>query len=179
MHEVSVAPGIEKFCSDLKLEPSDRKVLLLAWRFGAKRMGFFSREEFLDGFKLMNSSSVAQLLKALPSLEAAVQDPATLQDFHIYAFRFCLTEPGQKIIDIETAAQMLELVLPGTPFTEPFCEYLGHQTDYKKISMDQWQGFYRFCRDIKPDLSNYDDDSAWPLLLDNFVRWYKARTDQA
>ena len=54
-----------------------------------------------------------------------------------------MQEPGQKIIDIETAAQMLELVLPGTPFTEAFCEYLGHQTDYKKISLDQWQGFYR------------------------------------
>ena len=41
--------GIEAFCKDLKLDPSDRKVLLLAWRFGAKRMGFFSREEFKSG----------------------------------------------------------------------------------------------------------------------------------
>lgn len=27
------------------------------------------------------------------------------------------------------------------------------------------------CVQIKPDLSNYDENQAWPLLLDNFVEW--------
>lgn len=43
-----------------------------------------------------------------------------------------LQEPGQKIIDTDTAAQMLALVLPGAPFVEPFCEFLTEQKDYKK-----------------------------------------------
>lgn len=54
-----------------------------------------------------------------------------------------MQEPGQKIIDVDTAATMLQLVLPGQPFVEPFCEYLHLQGDYKKLTMDQWTGFFR------------------------------------
>jgi Cullin binding len=28
---------------------------------------------------------------------------------------------------------------------------------------------------VKPDLSNYDESQAWPLLLDNFVEWGRVR----
>ncbi len=31
------------------------------------------------------------------------------------------------------------------------------------------------CAQVKPDFSNYDESQAWPLLLDNFVEWGKAR----
>jgi len=47
-------------------------------------------------------------------------------------------EPGQKIIDVETASQMLPLVLPDGQFVEPFCEFLVEQREYKKINTDQW-----------------------------------------
>jgi hypothetical protein len=47
-------------------------------------------------------------------------------------------EPGQKIVDSETAAQMLQLVLPGGRFVEPFCAFLTQQKDYKKVNADQW-----------------------------------------
>ena len=47
-------------------------------------------------------------------------------------------EPGQKIVDSETAAQMLQLVLPGGRFVEPFCSFLTQQKDYKKVNADQW-----------------------------------------
>jgi Cullin binding len=37
----------------------------------------------------------------------------------------------------------------------------------------------RCCRraglQVKPDLSNYDESQAWPLLLDNFVEWGRVR----
>ena len=41
--------GIEAFCKDLGLDPSDRKILILAWKMGAKRMGYFTRDEFCYG----------------------------------------------------------------------------------------------------------------------------------
>lgn len=163
--------GVEKLCTDLKVDPSDRLVLLLAWKMGAQKMGYFTRSEFKCGLSELGATTVAQLKKALPSLAAEVQAAHTLEEFHKFAFQFCLTEPGQKIVDSETAAQMLQLVLPGGRFVEPFCSFLTQQKDYKKVNADQWSNFLRFSREVSPDLSNYADNPAWPLLLDNFVDW--------
>ena len=32
-----------------------------------------------------------------------------------------------------------------------------------------------FCLEISDDCSNYNDDGAWPLLLDDFVEWYREK----
>nr|GMC71341.1 DCN1-like protein 4 [Ipomoea batatas] len=50
------------------------------------------------------------------------------------------------------------------------------QKDYKVITMDQWLGFYRFLGEISfPDFSNYDEELAWPLILDDFVDWMREK----
>jgi len=41
--------GTERLCRDLGLDPADRKVLLLAWKMSAQRMGYFSRQEWNQG----------------------------------------------------------------------------------------------------------------------------------
>ena len=46
-------------------------------------------------------------------------------------------------MDAETAAQMVQLVLPGGRFVEPFATFLSEQRDYKKINRDQWDNFLR------------------------------------
>ena len=32
---------------------------------------------------------------------------------------------------------------------------------------------------VKPDLSNFDESQAWPVLLDNFVEWSRQRAPRA
>lgn len=61
---------------------------------GAQKMGYFSRGEFTSGFAALGANSIAQIKKALPSLEAAVRQPAALAEFYAYSFRFCLTVSG-------------------------------------------------------------------------------------
>ena len=33
----------------------------------------------------------------------------------------------------------------------------------------------QFCREVESDCSNYQDDGAWPVLLDDYVEWYKEK----
>ena len=33
----------------------------------------------------------------------------------------------------------------------------------------------QFCNEVERDCSNYQDDGAWPLLLDDYVEWYRER----
>ena len=75
------------------------------------------------------------------------------------------------------------------------------QKDYKVINMDQWMGFYRFCNEVCfltlllssrlvpqchqltkenlqisfPEMTEYNPELAWPLVLDNFVEWIREK----
>ncbi|XP_074312718.1 uncharacterized protein LOC141648133 [Silene latifolia] len=170
--------GIEALCSDVEVDHTDVRILMLAWKMQAEKQGYFTLEEWRKGLKALRADTITKLKKALPELETEVKRTTNFVDFYQYAFRYCLTEEKQKSIDIESICQLLDLVL-GSQFraqVDYFIEYLQAQTDYKVMNMDQWMGFYRFCNEISfPDFSNYDADHAWPLILDNFVDWMKAK----
>lgn len=40
---------MEALCTELHLDVSDRRILLLAWKTAAQRMGFFEQQEWLAG----------------------------------------------------------------------------------------------------------------------------------
>lgn len=121
--------GIEKLCKDLGLQPTDRTVLLLMWTMEAERMGYLTREEFTRGFHALSVTSIAQMKKAMPKLAHRAATPEAFQRLYAYAFKFCLMEPGQRIIDVATAAEMLAVVHPDGRFVQPFCQFL-------KVSLD-------------------------------------------
>ncbi|KAK1434026.1 hypothetical protein QVD17_10944 [Tagetes erecta] len=170
--------GIEYLCSDLEVEHTDVRILMLAWKMQAEKQGYFTLEEWRKGLKALHADAIVKLKKVLPELENEVRRPSNYVDFYSYAFRYCLTEEKQKSIDIESICELLELVL-GSQFPQQvdlYIQYLKTQIDYKVINMDQWMGFYRFCNEISfPDFSNYDEELAWPLILDNFVDWVKSK----
>ncbi|KAF5739040.1 hypothetical protein HS088_TW12G00238 [Tripterygium wilfordii] len=170
--------GIEALCSDMEIDHTDVRILMLAWKMKAEKQGYFTLEEWHQGLKALGADTISKLKKALPELEKEVRRPSSFMDFYKYAFRYCLTEEKQKSIDIESICQLLNLVL-GSQFraqVDYFIEYLKIQSDYKVINMDQWMGFYRFCNEISfPDHKNYDPELAWPLILDNFVEWMRAK----
>ncbi|XP_031280455.1 DCN1-like protein 4 [Pistacia vera] len=170
--------GIMVLCKDLEMEHTDVRILLLAWKLKAAKLGYFTQDEWQKGLKTCKVDSLRSLKKAVSELGKEVKEPSQLEDFHSFAFRYHLTEEKQKCIDIETICELLNLVL-----RSQFClqvdsliEYLKVQSDYKVINLDQWVNFLRFCREISfPDLQNYDEAQAWPLILDSFVEWLREK----
>ncbi|XP_062158299.1 uncharacterized protein LOC133865829 [Alnus glutinosa] len=170
--------GIEALCSDVGVDHTDVRILMLAWKMKAEKQGYFSKDEWRTGLKALNADSLNKLKKALPVLEREVMKPPNFEDFYAYAFRYCLTEEKQRFVDVETFCELLNLVL-GSQFcaqVDLITEYLKLQIDYQMLSMDQWVNFYRFCRDISfPDLQNYDPCESWAVIVDNFVEWLKEK----
>ncbi|KAF8393074.1 hypothetical protein HHK36_021315 [Tetracentron sinense] len=170
--------GIEALCSDVEVEHTDVRILMLAWKMKAEKQGYFTLDEWRRGLKALRADTINKVKKALPELEKEVRRPSNFLDFYSYAFRYCLTEEKQKTIDIESICLLLDLLL-GSQFctqVDFLIQFLKTQNDYKVVNMDQWMGFLRFCNEISfPDLNNYDPELAWPLILDNFVEWMREK----
>ena len=32
-----------------------------------------------------------------------------------------------------------------------------------------------FAADVREDMSDFDEDGAWPVLIDDFVEWYREK----
>lgn len=118
--------GIEYLCSDLEVEHTDVRILMLAWKMQAEKQGYFTLDEWRKGLKALRSDTIVKLKKALPDLDNEVRRPSNYVEFYSYAFRYCLTEEKQKSIDIESICELLELVL-GSQFrmqVDLFIQYL-------------------------------------------------------
>ncbi|XP_069761614.1 DCN1-like protein 3 [Narcine bancroftii] len=171
--------GMEWFCNDLSVDPTEFVVLLLAWKFQAATMCKFTRKEFIEGCKALNADSIEGIRARFPSLmnEAKVEDK--FKDLYRFTFQFGLdSEEGQRSLRREIAVALWKLV-----FTQnvPFIldQWLSFLTEnppgIKGISRDTWNMFLNFIQVIGPDLTNYSEDEAWPSLFDTFVEWEMER----
>ncbi|KAH9377975.1 hypothetical protein HPB48_015335 [Haemaphysalis longicornis] len=158
--------GMEKFCEDIGVEPENIAMLVLAWKMNAKHMGFFTEEEWLQGLSSIQCDHIHKIHSKLDYLRSLLDDPNQFKSIYRYAYDFARV----------STRGTLEPLLLGKhwPLCASFHQFL-EQSKYRVINKDQWCNVLEFSRTIKPDLSNYDEDGAWPVLLDEFVEWLRAR----
>ncbi|KAL5012486.1 hypothetical protein ScPMuIL_011037 [Solemya velum] len=147
-------------------------MLVLAWKLEAKAMGFFTLAEFLKGMTELQCDNIGKVQQKLDYLKSLLEDPIHFKNIYRYAYDFA-RDKNQRSMDIDTAKAMLALVL-GKHWSlfGNFNQFL-EQSKYKVINKDQWCNILEFSRTIVADLSNYDEDGAWPVLLDEFVEWMR------
>lgn len=165
--------GMEKFCEDIGVEPENLVMLVLAWMLDAKQMGFFTQTEWMNGMTKLQVDGTEKIRGKLETLRALLDEPATFKKIYRYAYDFARVNKDQRSMDLDTAQAMLTLLLGRQwPLFSQFHQFL-EKTKYKVINKDQWCNILEFSRAIRPDLSNYDEDGAWPVMLDEFVEWFR------
>ncbi|XP_044591756.1 DCN1-like protein SCCRO4 isoform X2 [Cotesia typhae] len=164
--------GMEKFCEDIAVEPENVVMLVLAYKMNARQMGFFTLNEWLKGLSELQCDTIHKLQQKLEYLRSLLNEPHTFKGIYRYAYDFA-RDKDQRSMDMETARVMLQLLLgKHWPLFSQFAQFLD-QSKYKVINKDQWCNILEFSRTINHDLSNYDLDGAWPVMLDEFVEWLK------
>ncbi|KAK3747494.1 hypothetical protein QZH41_011368, partial [Actinostola sp. cb2023] len=172
--EKILAEGVGHFLEDLNLDPASLKVLVIAWKFKAATQCEFTRKEFIDGMTELNCDSNEKLKSKLPSLESELKDNAKFRDLYQFTFNFAKT-PGQKSLDLEMSIAYWKILLSiRFKFLDLWCEFLLNHHK-RAISRDTWNLLLEFSNMIEDDMSNYDEEGAWPVLIDEFVEFAKPR----
>lgn len=171
--------GTERLCYDLELDPTEFRVLLLAWKFNVSQMCRFTREEFIYGCRTLQVDSLSSLQSKLIDIEQDVLDKDKFRDLYRFTYGFGLdNEDGQRTLPTQVAMDLWVLVFTKNPpgFMKEWLSFL-EEKQVKGISRDTWNMFLYLFETIEPDFSNYDDTEAWPSLFDEFV-YKKKETEQ-
>jgi len=164
--------GVIKFLGDLQLDPSSRTVLIVAWKFKAATQCEFSREEFFSGMTELGCDTIDKLKSKLPQIEMEILDATKFKEFYQFTFNYA-KNPSQKGLELDMAVAYWNIVLTDRfKFLNLWNKFL-HEHHNKSIPKDTWNLLLDFATTVNDDLGNYDEEGAWPVLIDDFVEYAK------
>lgn len=175
-----LADGIERLCQDLNVRPDEFKVLVLAWKFDAEQMCYFSRAEFVEGCRKLHGDSIKAIESRFPDLLNEVRSKPKFKDLYRWTYKFGL-ESGQRTLPTDVALVLWKLVFSQNPpsILPSWLEFLSTHPSIRGIPRDTWDMFLNLTEAVsEDDLSSYDDTEAWPSLFDDFVEYENDRQNQ-
>uniref|UniRef100_S4P7S6 Defective in cullin neddylation protein n=2 Tax=Pararge aegeria TaxID=116150 RepID=S4P7S6_9NEOP len=136
-------------------------------------MGFFTQEEWIKGLTELQCDSVHKLQNKLEYLRCLLNDPYMFKAVYRYSYDFA-RDKDQRSLDTSTARALLGVLLPRWALRPQLSEFLSRERRYRVVNRDQWCNILEFSRTVDVQLTTYDADGAWPVMLDEFVEWLRA-----
>jgi len=159
--------------------------MVLLWKVGALKPGALQRSEWIKACKdeTLNTSNGWDSIKdQLPSFDTGFLTGNDFKDFYKFCFQFN-RQGTHRTLDKDLVVALLQMVLkervPADRLTS-FCDFLSslegqREEQYSRITLDQWTSFWDFCEQVE-DLSLYDEsNSAWPVLIDEYVEYMEEK----
>jgi DCN1-like protein 1/2 len=172
--------GIVALCERVGINASeDIEALILSWKMCASTMGFWTRDEFVAGLQALGADSEEALRTCIPHMSAELDRRTAFKSFYEWAFKFAC-DPGRASLQLESASAMWGLILRGRFLhLDRWMRFL-ETNPVDAVSNDTWSLTLDFMlEDNGPNLERFDDNGAWPSLVDDFVIWAREDIERA
>ncbi|KAH7816063.1 putative squamous cell carcinoma-related oncogene [Monocercomonoides exilis] len=165
--------GFVDFLTDIGVDPLEIDSLIVSYKLGCKLLGQISHDDFVKGCQGVGVQDVASFKRELPRLRQSITDAEEFQKFYRYVFLLYLGEGTSKQLPCADCIDVWKIVLKGKfALLDEWCEFLEKKKP-NTISLDTWTLLLDFSKEVHPDLSNFEEESAWPVLIEDFVNWKK------
>ena len=165
--------AVVKFCEDIGVDPMEMIILGVSFKMNAANMCTYTRAEFTRGMEVMGCDTPKKMQAYLPKLRAELAEPKVFREFYNYCFTFA-KEEDSKVLSQEIAIGLWQLLLADKFSNLPlWIEFLEWRDKKWPLSKDTWSLLLEFSKQVNDDLSKYDDDGAWPVIIDDFVDWLR------
>jgi DCN1-like protein 1/2 len=165
--------GTETYCSDLGIEPTEAVFISLSMFLGALRMGEFTRKEFIGAWSDVRCDTLDKMKVQVEVWKKELEDVngEGFKSVYGYAYKLLLNE-NQKTLTAEVAVALWELLLENKYANlDAWVAFVNDRG--RGVSKDTWNLFLEFIKTVNEDMSNYDENDAWPVLIDEFVAKFK------
>jgi len=175
--DVIEGSDMEKLFADLEVEGTDIITIIFAWKLNASTIGEFTKSEWTEGLTLLKCDTIEKLKAKMSSLREVLSQEQEFKDFYNFVFMYG-KENTQKSLDLEMAIMLWKLILKGKfQFLDMWTSWL-EENRKNSISKDEWQLLLDFANVIDPDMSNYNPEEAWPVLIDDFVAYGRKKLEE-
>ncbi|PHJ16928.1 duf298 domain-containing protein [Cystoisospora suis] len=173
--------GLERLAQDLSVGLDDIFFLIFAFLCQCAEQGRITKEEFCRGMDRAGVSTVQELREAVPRLrETLTSDKGFARQVYAFAFTYSL-DIGQKSLPIDLCVAYWRLLLSADdfPLMDEWITFIEevYQKRVSMLSRDSWLMLFDFMQSQgkSTNLDDYDEDGAWPLVIDEFVEWARQR----
>mmetsp|Transcript_730 Transcript_730/g.879 ORF Transcript_730/g.879 Transcript_730/m.879 type:complete len:254 (+) Transcript_730:137-898(+) len=170
--------GISKFCEDLGIDPEDSVILVISEYMDAAHMLEYTKEEFINGMRKMGVDTVDGLRSKLDDLRNELKDKERFQQVYMFTFKFA-RPIGQKSMMLDVAMALWKILLADRfDLLDQWIEFL-EKNRTTAVTRDEWSLVLEFVDKVNGDVESYDEDGAWPIVIDDFVEYVKnlSKTD--
>ncbi|KAF6828208.1 hypothetical protein CPLU01_08687 [Colletotrichum plurivorum] len=180
--------GVEStmaYLQDLGVSIENAEMLVVAELLQTPSIGEITRKGYVDGWKESSSATRQAHVSHIKSLvNSLTTDPAYFRKVYRYTF-VASKEDNQKALPVDTAK-----VYWGVLFSPPGWEWKTKSQDWlqlwttfldekwtRSVNRDMWNMTLEFATKTMVDesLSFWNEDGAWPGVIDDFVAWCKEK----